>query len=135
MSALCRSLNMIILIHIVQTFLLSYSDERSRISTIFCKLTHVQWLFQYDWGWDHCGCEGFSRDHWERGGLKDHQWYKGNDIQKCRKMKCSIFCFIPDQWSFSLLNSCVQLCSYHSADQLLSLRIGYQWPDTFLFSL
>ena len=24
---------------------------------------HVQWLFQYDWGWDHWECEGFKDHH------------------------------------------------------------------------
>ena len=42
---------------------------------------------------------------------------------------------IADQWSFSLLNSCVQLCSYHSHSQLLTLRVGYQWLFVIVFFL
>ena len=78
MSALCISLNMIILIHIVQTFLLSYNLTPfvSCVSSASSSMTGGGIIVGVR---DSLGITGIV------GGLNDHQWYKGNDIQKCRK--------------------------------------------------
>ena len=90
MSALCRSLNMIILIHIVQTFLLSYNLTPS---CFFC----VQWFFQYDWGGIIVGVRDSLGITGSVGGSRTINGIKEMTFRNAVKMRCSIFCFIPDQ--------------------------------------